>query len=457
MSFRLFFAGGDHPVSRQQLTTWGVHRFGLSFHEFRAQHQDNDLSFLPEGAEVLLTSGVSKKKSLDWELFCQDYVDFALEHAESLAYIFDIDATACPPELRLMVREQLGVLDTFVVFPMPHEPVTELVGNYPLLGINAGHVELLKDPALRKVKVVGSNVQNPAVLTTHHFEATLSYSWLSARRFGELWVWTGRSLQHYSATGMTRALRLHHRLLADVMSDMEALERGERDALVESALRSFLGLEAHLNGRKRDRSAQIAAISSESPPEGALRLVAPAPDITDLRAPESTLSALHPSRTVVTSQGAVALDVSTGSVAQLRMCDSCYLAPMCPMYLEESPCRLSLHTDISTPGERERASRALLELQYERVRFAALGEQFDGGALQAGTGKEMDRFFAILHTLSDIHSTESASPESLLTNLFPLPPGKAQDATKESGPKESGQDIIEAEEVPEGPAGTDVE
>nr|DAG98813.1 MAG TPA: hypothetical protein [Herelleviridae sp.] len=77
-------------------------------------------------------------------------------------------------------------------------------------------------------------------------------------------------------------------------------------------------------------------------------------------------------------------------------CDNCYMSEKCPLYKSGYACGINWGSNIpKTPSE---FMDFLINMQYERVRRAAVFEKLDGGAPYAGLSGEMDRLTDYLNT-----------------------------------------------------------
>ena len=201
----IYLAGAETPPYRRQLLNSGVTHVAISYYEWQRRYTDENLAkYFDDETRVCITAGVSRKEDVDWNSFTKDYVEFCERNAGN-TIIYDMDAPNCPEGLRVATRKQIDLLPNSVVFPIGDESLADLAREHSRLGLNSKTAKSLHVNDLRRINAAlyGSNVADLRVLRTGSLEATTTSLWLSARRYGELWVYVRGKLLHFPAESLT--------------------------------------------------------------------------------------------------------------------------------------------------------------------------------------------------------------------------------------------------------------
>ena len=443
----LFFAGAEHPTYLRKLIDLGVTTVAISYHERRERYSTERLvDRLPADMRVCITPGVARKEALDYKRFVDDYIGFCEKNADT-ATIYDLDAPHCPLPERQRARDALSFLPNMVAFPFADETLEGLARTHERLGVNARLSKATPGTELRRIaaSLYGSNVSSQNTLRVGRFTATTSHTWLSGKRYGEVWVYSRGRMHHYVADKLERAVRAHKGDIEDLGVDPAGVLANDPDALIALAVRSFQRMSEGLSKRPRDRQIIEASGTSTgtSAPTAAL-IPLPHPDASLPPAP------IEREREVLPILGVYAQDgrpLAQTSQATVRQCDSCHLSDYCPKYLEGHACSFSIPIEIRTNEQWEAATQALLEFQFERATFSHFADQLQGGPPSARTGQEMDRFNKMLGSIKDLK--REPPPEGLGVLSRALGKIKAPDMQGEpDGPEEASEadedDIEEA-------------
>lgn len=426
----LYFAGAEQPIYLRTLAELGVKHVAISFYEWQKRHSTDDLyKHVPKDVKVAVTAGVAKKETLHWESFAQDYVEFCERNADE-CLIYDLDAPFCPPDLRQSVRAQLAMFPNLVVFPAEDESLEALSGTYERLGINARLSKSIPTNELRRIAATlyGSNVTDPKVIRGARLAASTSFSWLSGRRYGELWVFARNKLYHYSAENLARAVKIHARDIESLGVSPEKCISNDREALTHLAVNSLLVMSKTLSKRPRDRSGANASDASENS-GGANLMESTSVDPAALLSANGALPVRERERNLIPVVG---INMQEGvpkiesKAATLRQCDTCHLSTVCPRYKAESSCAFELPVEIKTDAQWESASQALLEMQFQRISFGLMAEQLEGGSLTPRLGQEIDRFYKMLTNVKSLKEAPVAPGGGALSRIFGAEPEIAE-------------------------------
>lgn len=451
----LYFAGCEQPIYLRQLADLGVKHVAISFYEWQRRHSSDDLyRHVPSDISVCITAGVAKKDDVNFKEFAEDYVEFCERNAEH-ALVYDMDAAHCPTPIRKSVRDRLAMLPNTVMFAQEGETLTELAHEFERVGINASTAKSIPPNELRRLQATlyGSNITDPKVLRINKFAATTSFAWMSGKRYGELWVFSRNKLHHYSADKLHRAVKAHWADIEGLGVDAGLCAANDHDALTAVAVKSLQVMASSFTKRPRDRQdGEAAAIS---PNEGGDKVVAvepPHPAGLVLGGGIERERSLLPG-VVLDSQLAGALVTSTSEM--LRQCNSCNLSDVCAKYEANAACAYMFPVEIKTKDQWQSASQTLLELQYQRIMFASMAEQAEGGILTPRLGQEMDRFHKMLKDVKELESTPDTSKGGALSRIFGAAPDGDLTPELENNGNEADEEAYEASHSYEDPSGFD--
>lgn len=387
MSFTLFFAGAEAPVSADFLFDEAVTAQCVSYYEWMKRRKSTNLrEYFDTSTKLCVTPGVSKRMDLDWKAFCSKYQDFVLDNVDDIELALEVDSENCPHHERFELRIALsGLGRKLVVFPTDQAQLTFLE-NYTI-GLTARSAKEIKWTGKSPVHLV--NTTSAKLVTATSAQSATTYAWLSPRRYGEAWLFDGAKMVHYPSDQLG-ALERHRKDMAALDIDATKALAGDVETLQKLAVRS-LQLWAERLARKQPDPPKLELVvggfTAPSRPT--------APDGSSSREVIPVFRAEDP------DQGALGF-----SSAVLRECDSCYLAARCPRHTPGSPCGYEIPVRIENRDDWQRACQALLEMQYQRVTFGFFSEQVEGQPLKKGLGDEMDRFYRMLKETKELERTD---------------------------------------------------
>lgn len=121
----------------------------------------------------------------------------------------------------------------------------------------------------------------------------------------------------------------------------------------------------------------------------------------------TTLPTMNLITTQVTEQGEhgpVLKEVAVPSLgnANLRQCNTCFVATSCPAFKPDSTCAFNLPIEVRTKDQLRGLLQAIIEMQGQRVAFARFTEELNGGYPDPNVSSEMDRLFKLVKQLKDM-------------------------------------------------------
>lgn len=106
-----------------------------------------------------------------------------------------------------------------------------------------------------------------------------------------------------------------------------------------------------------------------------------------------------------------------------RLCNTCVVQDKCPMFEKNAGCKISFLRPIRTKGDIEDACQQLIELQFDRVQFAAMVERLQGGFLDGTVSNGLSQFMGMLAQMKSLSDNRDevvvkAKGAGLISRLF---------------------------------------
>lgn len=142
-------------------------------------------------------------------------------------------------------------------------------------------------------------------------------------------------------------------------------------------------------------------------------------DTSDLVAAVSTSNALTTPRPQQTT-----LATQERGAAYLRTCNSCFLSSSCPAFALDADCSISTRPRVDTPEDLQQLLNRVIEIQGERVLFAAFAEKAQNLGINPDVSKEVQTLTKIVKEAKEIMApiseeiTIKARGPSVMNQLF---------------------------------------
>ena len=211
----------------------------------------------------------------------------------------------------------------------------------------------------------------------------------------------------------------------------------------------------------------LAVGTAEVHVEGVDRLVPASGTLVVIDREQTPLPILVQSVRQVEQKDGSSSDVSSLDVASttLRQCNTCAIADKCPGFRPDHGCAYSIPIEVRTKDQLTHLLSGMLEMQSQRVLFARMAEELEGGYPDPNLSNEMDRLFRLTEQFKDISDNrdfiniqvEAKGSAGVLSRLFGDHVGEQARALPSGGitPSETDHfieqafDIEEAEVVPD--------
>lgn len=471
MTVELYFGGGEVPTWRKLLAQEKVPHIGINYLHLKTRlPKDRPWSLdahYPKDAKLFLVSGSSGTEKKRWsveqhEEFFSSYFDFVRENVDRLAWFTEYDPMGPGVDWVLRQREVWAGLADDKLVPVWHETwgaplLRDMVEAHPNLGVPpiTPRVQNVLSGLVRRTRISlhGLSFSHPYDAPGGLYRTIVSSSWISPTRFGETVVWDQNRLRRYPADEKLKIRTRHRSHFTQAGFDAEKILADDSKEVARYTIWAWRRLEESMEGPGATHEGNGRVPENGSEPvevvgHGALEVRRNGSDdrqilpVFDFRPVTSTVPNPEGAGTVeVTSQ------VAMMAQASVRVCDSCSLAVVCPMYTPGAFCSYKIPIEIRNRDQLLGIMHSLLELQGQRIAFARFSEELQGGYPDANLSSELDRFMKMTLSVKEIQdnrdflkvTVEGRAQAGVLSRLFGaeraetlrrVDPDKAEDAIR---------------------------
>lgn len=416
---RIFLSGGEKGSHRNILRDNEVQRIALNVTQYAMpKRKEVDLKQLLGGAEVLVYTSEEDEDMGKLDEFIRANYD-------------DISFVVVPPGYS---GDWLGDK----MLPLWNdgddlERLAHLCQKYGRVAISDKALSAKSLPRIRQLQqrwgcTMVALTSKVDMLEAIEWDVAVVTSWTSVIRYGETQVWDGHGLKRYPAQKKESARRANRQAIVRLGIDYDAVMEDDVKEVANLAVRSWLAWESgayNPDGEVAEvdaegsESGQVIATTAVTPVTANLRnggsLIATAPANSRGESGRQLLPVLgievvqEVEHEGDDDQGIpnTPEPVLTYNSSGIRQCDSCYLAAKCPRFEEHAECAYEIPISIKTKTQLRAVMRALLEMQSNRIMFAAFSEQLEGQGIDPVLSKELDRFFDMTEKMKRIEDTSS--------------------------------------------------
>lgn len=273
-----------------------------------------------------------------------------------------------------------------------------LVGQVRHIGIGKGiEVKALRNkasqslPALRatNTRIHAWGMVDKEAICSGVFASASSPSWISGGRYGNTYNYVGnlKMVTHHGTKGRGKEVR------QDFSSKCKMLGVDHSKLIADDTREVNLW-----NAHQWDLYAKDASLA------GGYWLQREVVKMTDEKSKASEASNLQHQLAIPQARQLASQDAGA---RYLRSCDSCFLSSNCPAFEPQSSCKISTRPRVDHPDDIQDLLNRIIEIQGERVMFAAYAEKTQNMGANPDVAKEMETLTKIIKDTKDIFSTSS--------------------------------------------------
>jgi hypothetical protein len=268
-------------------------------------------------------------------------------------------------------------------------------------------VPLLNRMANSGIGLHGLSMTKPDIMQTVKWESVSSTSWITPQKYGDTIVWSHKQLKRYPSSMRDQALKKERSVILAAGFDHDKLQNKDPKELLRLSLWSWSQLVNSINAKNTRGVTVPMQTSDEEFTENDYDDVGGVVERVPNRAP--TTIPRDPSRKLVIP--VLDFDYSTDKIKNkvtgeledvlvpkvkirsesMRVCDTCFLAPKCPMFEENSTCAYDIPIQIETREQVEALMNSLVSMQTQRVFFMKIAEDMEGQGADPILSGEIDR------------------------------------------------------------------
>lgn len=385
---------------------------GISFHTLRSRRLSSKyVKNLADDVPVLVEAGVSTANitAAEAEKFADEYYDFAMG-LDEITHIVEFEHRSLGPEAREKIAARR--LDDERIIPVwqPEESIPVLQSVLSDLNRVGIGIESLKD---RRVPAVLRSARRPDTLTLglgmsrfddairSGFTMVMTSAWLAPATYGEFVFFDGTEMHRVSSAERDVVRKRFEGLIRELGFDYDLVKAEDAREVNRLAGYSLLAWASHLLDMRPDADPEDAATALI--PSGNL----PRSDVKVLREQRMLPIFGVDTTTSVETTAAGGSEIRDRAVLRtsnetIRVCNSCYLAGMCPAFQADASCSFNFPVEVRTHTQMKALLHSVLELQAGRVAFARFAEEVGGGYPEETVSKEMDRLFTMAEKLKRV-------------------------------------------------------
>lgn len=475
----LFFGGSEQASWREILQAEQVECVSLSYiglsrrtskaAEFRiAEHYPGQRVYLDSGTYTLNRNpGTTRAEA---EELAQAYYRFAEANIDAVEFASEFDA-AVLPDYRDMRETFWAALPEDKFLPVWHGSdgtgeLERLAAAYPRVGVAQGDTGGDLTPILRglagRTRLHGIAMTRMEAMREIPWSSVGSTSWLSPAQYGDTFIWDGRRLHRYPSKLKEKSRRRHRSWIRENGFDVTRIEADDPAENLRLSVWSWKNYAESLGSggvvtlypvSGTPGSGEEDTAEDGTPPDsGRNGVLARRPEKKLL--PGLGLDFREPDDPDDDSEPEARLRTPGETLLQ---CDTCFLKEKCPAMTPGSECLYEIPVQIRTTGQLASLQDTVIEMQAQRVLFARMIEQFEGGYPDTNLSGEIDRLQRMIKARADAAREgfsvriEGSSPEGggpgMISRIFGRQTaGKMSELPRPVDPR----DVVDAEIVPDG-------
>ncbi len=404
----LYFAGSEQGMWRDLLYDNGVRHMSLSFMGLRRRVKRLDrwsiAGRFPDDVKVFLDSGAFTLNRRDSSITVSEaaeireqYFQFVTDNIDAIEFASEFDANVLGHSSVFSARESFwATLPPGKWMPVWHagyggSNLVALADEFDRVGVlqadSGGDLTPILNGLAGRTMLHGVAMTQMDALAAVRWASAGSTSWLSPSQYGDTIVWSGREMHRYPKKSKETARKRHRTWLRSQGFDTELIENDDSTELLRVSIWSWLRYVDHINGTGVTASPEMLPEPGEDSPDAPVEISGPVVrnDIVPSATGKTLLPVVGFDFETITEYDESGQQVQhdeprmTTPPDTMLKCSSCFMANKCPAFTPGDDCHYNIPVTIRTPAQREALADALIEMQAQRVLFARMIEQVEGG------------------------------------------------------------------------------
>lgn len=425
------------PTYKRLMLEMGITDVSLNFMGMRQRVKklwtledkfDSTLNFFVDsGCQTLNDAKEEKYNAAELRELGDSYYQWVSDNIDRIEFYTEFDARGMGDAYIGESRDKLrgSMYDKVVPIWNPANGLRELdelsesFGRVGILQTNVGARDII--PYLNRmvskgVKLHGLSMTKPDIMKAVPWESVSSTSWTSPGRYGDTIVWSHNQLKRYPVKMKEAARKKEQATFIDAGFDIDKIMADDSHEMLRVSLWSWTKLVESINNKtgvtRPVNSDDEGNAEIEYDDVGGVveRVADRAPTARPRDASQKrNLPFMDFDYDTEKRKNQVTGEYEDIEVPKLkirsesmRICDSCFLAPKCPMFEMGSTCAYDIPIQIRTKEQMHALMDSMVEMQTQRVLFMRMAEDIEGQGMDPILSSEIDRMVKLIKTKNEI-------------------------------------------------------
>lgn len=400
----------------KKMDNWDIRKY------FPAEHH----LFVDSGCQVLNNAKEEKYTQEELREIANQYYDWIDQRNGDIDLFSEFDALQLGRTFLQQARARFLGNPNPHFLPIWHPDEDNGIEGLRILGDKFGRVGIVQTslggrdllPVLSRmaasgIALHGLAMTKPDIMQAVNWTSVSSTSWTTPQRYGDTIVWSHGQLKRYPKSMKLQGRKKERQVIINAGFDYDKIQADDPKELLRLSLWSWTQLENKINKKTtgvtqsmNSRDEEFSENDYDDVGTVAERPQKRVPTARARNADEKTIVPfLH--YTVNTDKDPKTnADVERSMVHvrsdSMRICDTCFLAPKCPMFEENATCAYDIPIQVETQEQMKSLMNALVSMQTQRVVFAKMAEDLEGSGIDPILSAEMDRLGKLIEKKHNI-------------------------------------------------------
>lgn len=425
----IYYQGAELPTYRNIINEMKIASSSVSYMGLRKRTKFTKgwdvTKYFPEGHHLFVDSGCSVINNAKEEKYERDELRTIADHyyswidsnIESIELFSEFDAHQLGSGFINGMRDDFRGVHYDKVLPIWGGRDSS-IGELRDLGERFGRVGIAQTtingrdivPILNRlaqsgVELHGLAMTKPDIMQAIPWTSVSSTSWTTPQRYGDTIIWSHGNLKRYPKSMKEQARKKERFTITNAGFDYDKIRADDPKELLRMSLWSWQQLMNKINKTSTGVTAPMN-FSDEEFSEVDYDDVGTLPATVQKRLPTASPRDPNQKRVIpfidfdvdmvkVKGKDGKEEEVARPKVRirseSMRLCDTCFLAPKCPMFEENTTCAYDIPIQVDTREQMEALMNSLVSMQTQRVLFMKMAEDMEGSGLDPILSGEIDR------------------------------------------------------------------
>lgn len=434
----IYYQGAELPTYRNLIKEMNIQSSSLSYMGLRKRTKFRKpwlvKNYFPEGHKLFVDSGCSVINNAKEQLYDDEelrgianhYYQWIDSNIGDLEYYTEFDALQLGTRTIEETREQRRDIAYDKLVPVWHGEsglpnLHSIAEEYGRVGISQTSLQgrdlipTLSRLANNGIKLHGLAMTKPDIMQAVKWESVSSTSWTTPQRYGDTIIWSHNQLKRYPSSMKDQARKKERVTFTRAGFDLEKIQQDDPKEMLRVSLWSWEQLLHKINKTGVTTSMNFSDEEfAEEEMDDVGTVVSRVPNRVPTASPRDpsqkrVIPFLDFEIDTVKVKNSLTGEYENKDVPKVKMrsesmrvCDTCFLAPKCPMFESNSTCAYDIPIQVETKEQMESLMNALVSMQTQRVLFMKMAEDMEGGSADPILSGEIDRLGKLIEKKHNI-------------------------------------------------------